>query len=112
MTTIRSLFFDLNTALWIEPYLQRLNALRLKRRSRFAWLLRELAPGDRRAHAGIRACAPRGPTRIARFSEPGRQTTRVEPGGLRLNAVNRLRAFGTLPPAAGLIDVSGAGSGQ
>src|SRR5262245_42734319 len=38
--------------------------------------------------------------------------TRVVPGGFLSSAVNRLRASGTLPPAAGVMPVSGAGSGQ
>src|SRR5918997_592306 len=44
--------------------------------------------------------------------EPCWHTTRVRPGALRRRADRSERAFGTLPPAAGLIDLSGAGSGQ
>ena len=50
--------------------------------------------------------------RTARFSEPGWQTTRVLPGGLRLSDEASERIFGTSPPAAGLTLVSGAGSGK
>src|SRR3954467_7917027 len=46
------------------------------------------------------------------FSEPFTQTTRVTPGGFVLSADASERAFGTLPPAAGLTEVSGLGSGQ
>jgi hypothetical protein len=49
---------------------------------------------------------------IARFSEPRWQTTIVLPRGFFLSAEARLRAFGTLPPAAGLTPVSAAGFGQ
>src|SRR5438128_1716972 len=51
--------------------------------------------------------------RLARFSDPGWQTTRVlPPFGSALRADASERAFGTAPPAAGLTDVSGAGFGQ
>ena len=50
--------------------------------------------------------------RIARFSDPRWHTTRVSPRELARRAAARVRAFGTLPPAAGLTLVSGAGSGQ
>ena len=49
---------------------------------------------------------------IARFSEPRWHTTRVSPRAFALSAEPSVRAFGTLPPAAGLTLVSGAGSGQ
>ena len=48
----------------------------------------------------------------ARFSEPFRHTTRTSPGPLPVTADASERAFGTLPPAGGEIEVSGAGSGQ
>src|SRR3954454_21269791 len=51
-------------------------------------------------------------SRCACFSEPFWQTTRVTPGGLILSAEASERTFGTLPPAAGLTEVSGLGSGQ
>ncbi len=53
--------------------------------------------------------------RMARFSrriESPWQTTRVFPGGFVFRAEASERIFGTLPPAAGLTLVSGAGSGQ
>ena len=40
------------------------------------------------------------------------QTTRTFPGPLPVTALVSDRAVGTLPPAAGLTEVSGAGSGQ
>src|SRR3954453_14577712 len=40
------------------------------------------------------------------------QTTRVEPGSLRFNDDDSERAWGTSPPAHGLMEQSGAGSGQ
>ena len=51
-------------------------------------------------------------SRFACFREPFWQTTRVLPGGFALSADASERAFGTLPPAAGLTEVSGFGSGQ
>ena len=50
--------------------------------------------------------------RVAFFSDAFWQTTRVFPRGLARSAEDRLRAFGTLPPAAGFTLLSGAGSGQ
>src|SRR4051812_41132344 len=49
---------------------------------------------------------------LTRFSESFLQTTRVFPGGFALSAEASVRTFGTDPPAAGLTDVSGFGSGQ
>jgi hypothetical protein len=46
------------------------------------------------------------------FSESGWQTTRVSPTGLRSSADASERACGTAPPVHGLIEQSGAGSGQ
>ena len=40
------------------------------------------------------------------------QTTRVLPGFFLSRALKSLRSAGTEPPAAGLTEVSGAGSGQ
>jgi hypothetical protein len=40
------------------------------------------------------------------------QTTLVLPGGFFFSADASERAFGTAPPAAGLTELSGAGSGQ
>ncbi len=50
--------------------------------------------------------------RFRRLSESLRQTTRVVPASLRFSAELSERIFGTAPPAAGVIDVSGAGFGQ
>ena len=50
--------------------------------------------------------------RFAFLSDARWHTTRVLPGGFARSAEARLRAFGTLPPAAGFTLVSGAGSGQ
>src|SRR3954466_8678510 len=44
--------------------------------------------------------------------EVGWQTTRVLPGSFLLSAEASERIFGTLPPVHGLIEQSGAGSGQ
>ena len=49
---------------------------------------------------------------IARLSEPRWHTTRVSPRAFACSAEASERAFGTLPPAAGLTLLSGAGSGQ
>ena len=49
---------------------------------------------------------------IARLSEPRWHTTTVLPRGLALSADARVRAFGILPPAAGLTLLSAAGFGQ
>ncbi len=51
-------------------------------------------------------------SRLSCFRESCWHTTRVLPGGFALSAEASVRAFGTLPPAAGLTDVSGFGSGQ
>jgi hypothetical protein len=48
----------------------------------------------------------------ARLREPRWHTTRVSPRALALSAEPSVRGFGTVPPAAGLTLVSGAGSGQ
>jgi hypothetical protein len=50
--------------------------------------------------------------RVAFLSDARWHTTRVLPGGFARSAEARLRAFGTLPPAAGFTLLSGAGSGQ
>src|SRR4051794_21942834 len=47
-----------------------------------------------------------------RLSEPVWQTTRVFPRSFAFSAEASERALGTAPPAAGLTDVSGRGSGQ
>jgi hypothetical protein len=47
-----------------------------------------------------------------RLGTAPRQTTRVVPGACLRRALYRLRALGTLPPAGGRTDLSGAGSGQ
>src|SRR5204863_3216915 len=46
------------------------------------------------------------------FMELGWQTTRVLPGRLLMSADPSERIFGTLPPAHGLTEQSGFGSGQ
>ena len=47
-----------------------------------------------------------------RVIESGWQTTRVTPGPLVERADASVRAVGTSPPAQGLTEQSGAGSGQ
>src|SRR3954451_14637323 len=51
-------------------------------------------------------------SRLAFTSEPFWHTTRVLPGGFVFSAEASERTLGTLPPAAGLTEVSGLGSGQ
>src|SRR3954471_21648575 len=51
-------------------------------------------------------------SRLTRASEPCLHTTRVFPGGFALSAEASDRTLGTLPPAAGLTEVSGFGFGQ
>src|SRR5918996_5071438 len=111
MITTRSLLRERNTAAWIERKRQRSRRRALKRRSfrarralsfRGSWLARTLYP-SRLAPL----IAPR-----SRRIDPFWQTTRVFPGGALRSALNRPRASGTAPPAAGLTDVSAAGSGQ
>src|SRR3954447_843358 len=51
-------------------------------------------------------------SRFAWASEPCRHTTRVFPGGFALSDEASDRTLGTLPPAAGLTEVSGLGFGQ
>src|SRR3954464_2507287 len=51
-------------------------------------------------------------SRFATLSEFAWQTPRVAPGGLFLRADASVRTFGTFPPALGLTDASGFGSGQ
>src|SRR4051812_39136997 len=110
MITTRSLLCDAFTAGWISWYLQRLKSLRLTASSRFAFFLPNLRVSvGRKVTPRLRAVRM---SRFATFSEFAWQTTRVDPGGLFFKADASVRTFGTFPPAAGLADVSGFGSGQ
>ena len=108
---MRSLLRERNTARWMLRYLQRLKKVRFRR----------LSPRAFFAEIRLAGCVGRIRTPFLRalridayalFSEPGLQTTRTWVPRWRFAAELRLRAFGTLPPVAGLTDVSGAGSGQ
>src|SRR5687768_1099179 len=111
MTTIRSLLPDLLMARWTDLKPHSAKRARLIR-SRFA-ALRSLS-----FFLG-RLGRRRKPRRfalpiafLARLSELPLQTSRTSPGPLPVTAEASERAFGTLPPAGGETEVSGAGSGQ
>src|SRR5687767_13413655 len=111
MITIRSLLPDALTACWMLLNSQRLANLRFHLMSRLAfflerrslgWLGRSLKPLRRIWRIDL----------IAAFSDVLWQTTRTSPGPAPVTADLSERAFGISPPAGGLTDVSGAGSGQ
>src|SRR5919106_2979134 len=111
ITTTRSLLPARFTAAWMWRNLQRSASRRLIRRSRRAAFRDSFLVGalGRTFQPFVRALL------IERFSlrtEFGLQTTYVSPRALRRSADASPRAFGTLPPAAGVTLVSGAGSGQ
>src|SRR4051794_38846613 len=111
MTTTRSLLWVAVTAGWMSWKRQRRCKL---------WLSSSSARGCLRVSflAGTlgRITTPwlRAFVIAARVScsESGLHTTRVSPTRRRSSAEASERAFGTRPPAAGLTDVSGRGSGQ
>src|SRR4051794_8011886 len=110
MTTTRSLLCDAVTAGWISWYRQRLNRLRLtssSRRAERALRLRWSVGRTSKPFARARATDA-----LRRRSESDWQTTRVLPGLLRSSAEDSERIVGTAPPAQGLTEQSGAGSGQ
>jgi hypothetical protein len=111
MMITRSLLRARLIAAWMLLNLQRLANARFRRRS-----LRAL-----RAESFFVPCDGRSIQpllradlidRSARLSDPRWQTTTVLPRGFARSADASVRAFGTLPPAAGLTLVSGAGFGQ
>src|SRR3954466_275785 len=105
MITRRSLLREALTASWIAWYLQRLKSRLLIASSRFACLaLNFRFSVGRYVTPFLRALAM---SRFAFFSEVGRQTMRVRPAGFDWSADASERSFGTLPPAAGLTEVSG-----
>src|ERR687898_154515 len=111
MITTRSLLRDFLIAAWMLLNLQRLKNARLRRPSLRACLaVSFFVPCEGRSTVPcFRAAVIE---RLAFFNDARWHTTRVLPGGFARSAEARLRAFGTLPPAAGFTLVSGAGSGQ
>jgi hypothetical protein len=111
ITTTRSLLCERLIAAWMLLNLHRLkNALfcRFNRRALRAESFR--LPCEGRSTQPLRRAL--SIDLIARFSEPRRHTMRVSPRAPALSAEPSVRALGTLPPAAGLTLLSGAGSGQ
>ena len=111
MITTRSLLRDFEIAAWMLLNLQRWKNARLIRLSfaaRFAEIFFVPCVG-RRTVPFFRAELIE---RIAFFSDAFWHTTRVLPAGFARSAEAMLRAFGTLPPAAGFTLLSAAGSGQ
>src|SRR3954471_4419695 len=110
MITTRSLLCDFVTARWIAWNLQRLKSFLLSASSRLPFFALNLRVSVGRYFTPFLRAALMSLFR--RFSESFLHTTRVVPGGFVLSADASVRTFGTLPPAAGLTDVSGLGSGQ
>ncbi len=111
MITTRSLLRDLLIAVWMLLNLQRrLNARFCFLSLRAALALIFLLPCVGRRTVPF-LCAELI-DRTAFLREARWHTTRVLPRGFAFSAEARLRAFGTLPPAAGFTVLSGAGSGQ
>src|SRR6266576_3708243 len=111
MITTRSLLPDWVTASWIELKAQRLKSVR--------FTLVSAAPSS--VLIFTRGCVGRSTYPIflalatdfcSRVSESGWQTTRVTPGPPVATADASERAVGTCPPAHGVTEQSGAGSGQ
>src|SRR3954468_7829435 len=111
ITITRSLLCERLTAVWML-----LKAQRLKKARFWRFSLRALrADSFRRPREGRRTQPLPWALLmdlIAFFSEPRWHTTRVSPRDLARSAAASVRGFGTLPPAAGLTLLSGAGSGQ
>src|SRR5687768_8756902 len=111
MMTTRSLLPDFLIARWTDLKSHSANRARLIARSLAAFFALNCFFG--------RLGRSRNPLRCARlidffasFSDLPLQTTRTSPGPLPVTAEASERAFGTLPPAGGETEVSGAGSGQ
>ena len=111
MITTRSLLPDAFTACWIESKAHRFERLRFRASSARpsaalivwrGWVGRSTYPVD--WASAIDRCR--------RLSESGWQTTRVTPGPVVERAEASDRAVGTSPPAHGVTEQSGAGSGQ
>src|SRR2546423_6890376 len=111
MITIRSLLWEAVIALWIDLNLHRLASARLifVRRRASALLSLRVRTVGRILKPLFRALLIEP---SARLSDPPWQTTRVLPVLDFLSAEARERAFGTFPPAHGLIVQSGDGVGQ
>src|SRR3954471_18658447 len=111
MITMRSLLCEASTACWIEWYRQRFASSRLRRVKLRAWerlIFRSGCVGR-----SWKPCLRAAPTELSRrLIESSRHTTRVLLVLDGFSADDSERAFGTPPPAHGLIEQSGAGSGQ
>src|SRR4051794_6523975 len=111
MITTRSLLPDWLTACWIESKAHRLDSVRFRSSSAL----------PSAAVIFWRGCVGRSTYPVAlasaidfcrRLSESGWHTTRVTPGPVVDVAEASERAVGTSPPAHGVTEQSGAGSGQ
>src|SRR5690349_5756228 len=115
MITTRSLLPERLIAVCTEWNLQRLARIRLMRRkdrARLALIFRNGRLGRRRKP---RVFALRTDVRRSFSDRAPRlpwQTTRTSPGPAPVTSDAKERAFGTLPPAGGVTELSGAGSGQ
>src|SRR5688572_26499070 len=106
MITTRSLLPAAFTAAWTERNLHCLRSARLIFVSRLACFFESFFVGTlgRSEKQLVRACLIDA---SASLRERFWQTTYTSPGPLPVTADARERALGTLPPAAGLTDVSG-----
>src|SRR5919201_5687640 len=111
MITTRSLLWEAVTAGWISWKRQRAYKRRLTRSRRVPAARLSLRSGAVGRSLKPLVSARRMDLR-SRASEPDWQTTRVVPRACPFSADASERALGTAPPAAGLTDVSGLGSGQ
>src|SRR4051794_33558804 len=111
MITIRSLLREAFTAAWIELKRQRLTNSRLRRVKLRAWVRLILRTGC--VGRSFQPCLRAAPTELSkRLIESFWHTTRGLLGREGCSADESERAFGTSPPVHGLIEQSGAGSGQ
>src|SRR5688572_303117 len=111
MITMRSLLPDLLTAAWTERNRHCLRSARLIFVIRLACFFDSFLVGTlgRSEKPRLRACLIDA---SASGSEFFWQTTRTSPGPLPVTADASERALGTPPPAGGVTEVSGVGSGQ
>src|SRR3954451_4227682 len=111
MITMRSLLWEASTACWIEWYRHCLANARLRRvklRACVRLILRSGCVGR-----SFQPCLRAAPTEFSRrLMESFWHTTRVLLVLDVFSAEESERAFGTSPPVHGLIEQSGAGSGQ
>src|SRR3954451_7107548 len=111
MITIRSLLREAFTAAWIELKRQRSASSRLSRVKLRAWVRLILRSGC--VGRSFQPCLRAAPTELSRrLIESFLHTTRVLLVRDFFSAEESERAFGTSPPAHGLMEQSGAGSGQ